>query len=347
MPKFSHIFNDCTKLGKKIPKLEYLDYGKTAIIDQSKKYISGYSNLQDGIFKDVPAIIFGDHTRIFKYVDQPFFLGADGVKLLKAKDNTANYKYLFYALQGVNLPNLGYSRHFSVLKKSDVVIHDRIKQDHIVKVLDLITSIISKRKEQLQNLNDLIRSQFIEMFGREGKYPLRELSEITEIIAGGDKPRDHSDVKTDEYCFPVYANGVENEGLQCYVKNYRVNKEAVTISARGTIGATFLRQPFFTPVVRLITLIPNEQIDATYLKYAIDFIGVSGNGTSQQQLTVPNVSKVKIPIPKMEQQKKYATFVNQIDKSKVAIQKSIDESQLLFNSLMHRYFGKNDNLIDF
>lgn len=254
---------------------------------------------------------------------------------------------MFYALQGVNLPNLGYSRHFSVLKKSDVVIHDRIKQDHIVKVLDLITSIISKRKEQLQNLNDLIRSQFIEMFGREGKYPLRELSEITEIIAGGDKPRDHSDVKTDEYCFPVYANGVENEGLQCYVKNYRVNKEAVTISARGTIGATFLRQPFFTPVVRLITLIPNEQIDATYLKYAIDFIGVSGNGTSQQQLTVPNVSKVKIPIPKMEQQKKYATFVNQIDKSKVAIQKSIDESQLLFNSLMHRYFGKNDNLIDF
>ena len=158
------------------------------------------------------------------------------------------------------------------------------------------------------------------MFGNEEKYPTRELSEVAEIIAGGDKSKDNSDVKTDEYCYPVYANGVENEGLQCFVKEYRVDKEAVTISARGTIGATFVRKPFFTPIVRLITVIPDDSVDATYMKYAIDLVGVSGNGSSQQQLTVPNVNKVKIPVPELELQKRYTEIVKQSDKSKFDVE---------------------------
>lgn len=93
MAKFTEIFDDVTKRGTKIPTNQYLEYGTYPIIDQGQSEIAGYTNEINGLFTDVPAIIFGDHTRIIKYVDTPCFLGADGVKLLKTKDTRANYKY--------------------------------------------------------------------------------------------------------------------------------------------------------------------------------------------------------------------------------------------------------------
>ena len=154
------------------------------------------------------------------------------------------------------------------------------------------------------------------MFGGEGRYKAKALSDVTDVIAGGDKPKDNSETMTEEYSYPVYANGVDNEGLQCFSKEYRVGKAAVTISARGTIGATFVRKPCFTPVVRLIAVIPNEELNVTYLKYAIDSMGVSSTGTSQQQLTIPNIKKEVIPVPPLALQKDFEDLVLQSDKSK-------------------------------
>ena len=120
MEAFNDIFEDCTSQGTKIPKDEYLSEGKNIIIDQGQNIVAGYTELEDGLFKNVPAIIFGDHTRIIKYVDKPFFLGADGVKLLKSKKKDANYKYLYYALKNAKIPDTGYNRHFKWLKELPV-----------------------------------------------------------------------------------------------------------------------------------------------------------------------------------------------------------------------------------
>ena len=120
MEKFSDIFVDCTSEGTKISKEEYMKEGKAIIIDQGMNKIAGYTNRENGLYTDVPAIIFGNHTRIIKYIDKPFFLGADGVKLLKAKDKSANYKYLYYALRNAKIPNTGYNRHFKWLKEVQI-----------------------------------------------------------------------------------------------------------------------------------------------------------------------------------------------------------------------------------
>lgn len=225
------------------------------------------------------------------------------------------------------------------LKNYEFELPDMDKQKELAELLWAIDDTKKSYQELIAATDELVKSQFIEWFGYEGMYPMKELSDITEIIAGGDKPKDISAVKTDEYCFPVYANGIENEGLQCYVRDYRVDKESVTISARGTIGATFLRQPFFTPVVRLITVIPGEEIDVTFLKYAIDLVGVSGNGSSQQQLTIPNVSKVRIPIPDIEQQKFYAAFVKQSDKSKFELEQALSELTVTYKRIITENLG--------
>lgn len=152
------------------------------------------------------------------------------------------------------------------------------------------------------------------MFER-GQYPKDEFINIAkEIYAGGDKPKDISKVKEGEYLYPVFANGYEKEGLQGYSKVYRTGDSAVTISARGTIGYSFIRNEKFTPIVRLITIIPNEKANVVYLKYAIDNLNIAGSGTSQAQLTVPDIKKKKIIIPPIELQNKFADFVKQIDK---------------------------------
>ena len=79
--KFDDILIDDTRNAIKIKKELYLEYGEYPIIDQGKNEIAGYTNEVEGIYKE-EALVFGDHTRIIKYIDFPIFLGADGVKLL-------------------------------------------------------------------------------------------------------------------------------------------------------------------------------------------------------------------------------------------------------------------------
>ena len=244
------------------------------------------------------------------------------------------YMHLEKYFTGATIPHI-YFRDY----KNEKFNLDRLdRQIEIIKILGHVEKIIDTKKQELQKLDTLIKARFVEMFGKD-KYESKLLSDVADIIAGGDKPSDNTETPTEEYRYPVYANGVDNEGLQCFSNKFRVGKAAVTISARGTIGATFIREPCFTPIVRLISVIPNEEVNVTYLKYAIDSIGISGTGTSQQQLTVPNLKKEFIPVPPKALQEEFLQIVQQVDKSKVVVQKALDKSRLLFDSLMQKYFG--------
>ena len=193
MARFTDIFDDVTKQGRKIPTNEYLERGMHPIIDQGQKEIAGYSNEEAGLFCDVPAIIFGDHTRVIKYVDTPCFLGADGVKLLKAKKSDANYKYLFYALSSADIPNTGYNRHFKWLKEVEIPTHTKNEQNDIVAVLDKVSGLIALRKQQLAKLDELIKSRFIELFGDPVSNPngwkTDYLKNVTSKIGSGATPK--------------------------------------------------------------------------------------------------------------------------------------------------------------
>ena len=186
MLNFNDIFVDDTKYGMKIPKEKYLSVGLYPVIDQGKEQIAGYTDESEGVYCDVPAIIFGDHTRIIKYIDVPFFLGADGTKLLKIKDNTAfNCNYLYYALSNAKIPNTGYNRHFKWLKELSFNIPSIEKQREIADLMDIIVNLENLRKKQLEKLELFVKSRFIEMFGdpvsnphKFTKVPLSELADI-------------------------------------------------------------------------------------------------------------------------------------------------------------------------
>lgn len=138
-------------------------------------------------------IIFGDHTRVIKYVDQPFYLGADGVKVLRSKDGNANYKYLYYALKNAKIPDTGYNRHYKWLKEVRIEYPDSNTQTQIVNILDKVSDVISKRKAELYALDNLIKARFVEMFGDPRSNPYgfskKMLKDTCKVITGNTPSR--------------------------------------------------------------------------------------------------------------------------------------------------------------
>lgn len=134
------------------------------------------------------------------------------------------------------------------------------------------------------------------------------------INAGGDLPKNYlkgQKVPTSEFPFPIYSNGTEENALYGYSDEYKVDNEAVTISARGTIGYHTVRSPKFTPIVRLIILIPNTKIiSSKFLNYALDITEIGHSGGSIPQLTVPNVKKIRIPIPPISVQQEIVNILD-------------------------------------
>jgi type I restriction enzyme S subunit len=103
--------------GKRVKQSAYLESGKIPVIDQGQRYIGGYTDDGDMAFEgSLPVILFGDHTRTIKYVDKPFAVGAEGIKILKPKD-FFNPKFFYHLLSSLEIPSRGYSRHFQFLKK--------------------------------------------------------------------------------------------------------------------------------------------------------------------------------------------------------------------------------------
>lgn len=123
------------------------------------------------------------------------------------------------------------------------------------------------------------------------------LKDYAEILAGGDKPDDLSLNKTVDKCFEVISNGSENRGICGFTANSRIKVPAITISARGSVGYTFLRLEPFTPVIRLICMIPFDDSYLTFLSETMKHIKFSKNGSIQQQLTIPDLSDYRFVFP--------------------------------------------------
>ena len=252
------------------------------------------------------------------------------------------YYFLKYNVEQIKL--LGRGATFKEISKEiveelQIPMRDMKEQIEISNKLDKITEIIYLRRKQIEGLKKLIKSKFVEMFINKNFKKVRINDVVKYILAGGDKPNDISKIKNEKYKYPVYANGCENDGLQGYAKEYKVNERAITVAARGTIGFSIIREAKFTPIVRLITIAPNEKIDLIYLKYAIDQINFSISGTSQAQLTVPSFKNELIVLPPIELQNQFTELVKQINKQQIMIEKSLEETEKLRESLMNKYFG--------
>ena len=132
------------------------------------------------------------------------------------------------------------------------------------------------------------------------------------ILAGGDKPKDFTTTKTNNCQIPVIANGVTNNGVIGYTKTATIHEKSITISGRGTIGFSCVRKNPYCPVVRLISVIPSENVNVEYLCYVFELLFERGVGTSIPQLTVPMVSPKIVPLPPLAEQRRIVERIEQL-----------------------------------
>lgn len=229
------------------------------------------------------------------------------------------------------------------LRNIDIPLPPKSTQLAIVSELDKINELIRLKKEQLKDFDNLAQSLFYEMFGdpveNEKGWEVKKLGEICEIFAGGDKPKDMCEIQNNEYIYPVIANGEGEKGILGYTKNCRVTKEAVTIGARGaSIGNCRIVKNGFTPAIRLLTLIPTGSIDCCFLYYFVKDLNYKQNGAGQAQLTVPNIKCEFIPLPPLPLQRLFAQCIEQIEREKSEVQKSIQDLETLLASRMQYWF---------
>ena len=213
----------------------------------------------------------------------------------------------------------------------------------IVSELDKINELIRLKKEQLKDYDNLAQSIFYEMFGdpveNDKGWEVKKLGDVCDIFAGGDKPKDIKTTKDNEYIYPVIANGEGKKGILGYSKKCRVIKNAVTIGARGaSIGNCRIVKDGFTPAIRLLTLIPSEKLDCPFLFYIVKGLDYKQNGAGQAQLTVPNIKNERIILPPLPLQHLFAQRIEQIERQKPAVQKSITDLETILASRMQYWF---------
>ena len=124
---------------KKLPRKQYKTSGKFPVVDQGQDFIGGYSDDANRVVdEDLPLIIFGDHTRIFKFLNRPFVPGADGVKVLKPLG--VDEKWLYHIAHALEFPDKGYARHFQHLKKARLLVPPLPEQRRIVNRIEELFS---------------------------------------------------------------------------------------------------------------------------------------------------------------------------------------------------------------
>jgi len=331
---FDDIFQDYTKYSLKISKNMYLKSGLYPIIDQGKEEIAGYSDKNINIFDKIPVIIFGDHTRIFKYVDYPFFLGADGVKILKNTSSLFLDKYLYYSLKNFKIPNTGYNRHFKWLKDFKIKYISLAKQKRITSLIEKIEFFILKKEKQLEYLKELKKSLFTK-YSKNKKVVNLELEEICEFIKDGThQTPTYVNINENGYKFlssKDVSKGIINWDNTKYIseelhkelyKKIAPRKNDILLAKNGTTGVAALvdKAEIFDIYVSLAILRLKKEYNPKYILEGINSIETnqqfkrSLKGIGVPNLHLKEIKKVKIPIPPIELQNKFAQRVEKIEK---------------------------------
>ena len=159
-----------------------------------------------------------------------------------------------------------------------------------------------------------------------------------DMYAGGDKPRIFSKTLTEKCFIPVYSNGVENNGLYGYTNEPKEKRRTITVSARGTLGYTVLHEAPFVPIVRLIVLVPNQDIVLPeYLKAALDNHGFVNTGGVTPQLTVPNLKGYRLFIPDKETQQKIVSRICEQEEKILHLKNEMSEISNTKQSILDKY----------
>ena len=343
------------------PKGKYPIFGSGGVMGYADDYICSANTVVIGRKGSINNPIF---------VECPFW-NVDTAFGLEAKTEVLIPRYLYYFCKHFNFEKLNKTVTIPSLTKSDLLrieidLPEISKQQSIVSQLSKIEDVVALRQRQLQKLDELIKARFIELFGdpeqNTKEWQVRPLGEL--CLVGSSKRIYQNEQSPEGIPFWRVSDLVSKmdtgkaEGdLFIPAEKYSELKQAglvpipgdILVTSRGTLGRCYIikAEDCFYFQDGMISWLSkySDGITPIYLQYLFTMSGFRKQidsmqaGSTVAYLSIAMLKKLQIMIPSRDVQEQFAAFVEQTDKSKAAVKKAMDEAQLLFDSLMQKYFG--------
>lgn len=353
-------FEDCINkviYTNKIQKINFLTKGIYPIISQEEGKINGFWDDENDVFKiRKPIVVFGDHTRVLKYVDFDFVLGADGVKILEPIDDI-NSKFFFYFLTWLKLPSLGYSRHYKLLKESSIPIPPLPIQEAIVKELDTLHRLKELQEKQLTEYDNLARSTFHCMFGdpveNDRDWKVKKLGKVAPVCSFKGDPQA---IKNKYWLLnlDVIEQGSGNIQLINLVGKKEIKQSTIKFNEDNVLYSKL--RPYLNKVViprtsgycttELLPLLPNKVLlNRVFLALLlrsnefVKFIQEKTNGAKMPRVNMDEFRRFNLILPPLSLQNQFAERIKKIEEQKKLVKKGIEQTQMLIDYTMDKYYG--------
>jgi Restriction endonuclease S subunits len=352
-----------------------LKSGSYPIVDQGKSKIAGFTNDKNKVISEIqPFVIFGDHTRIIKYIDFLIALGADGTKIIKP-NSQFDPKFFYYQLLNINIPSKGYNRHYSILKEKRLSVPSIFEQKVVANILTTVQEAIAGQEKLIAKLKELKQSmmQFLFTHGTKG-----EKTKMTEI---GEIPDSWATNKIRKFGKIVTGNTPSTKKFEYYGEPYKlvspadltdalfidtahrkitkeglmvarsVPKNSLLVGCIGNVGKIGITQDEITAFNQQINAIAvNDDFNYLFVYYLLIFYREILESKSAK-VTLPilnksNFEEIEFYTPDIVEQEKIADILYSIDKKIETIQNRLSAYQNLFKTLLHELMS-GDRKVNF
>lgn len=349
---------------------DYKDSGRFPVVDQGQQPIAGWTDDASLVLSQgLPYVVFGDHTRAFKFVDFPFALGADGTQLLKPRPEF-NPRFFYYACLALDIPNRGYNRHFGLLKESRLPRPTKAEQDKIAAALLKVQKAVEVQDKLVRTTRELKAAAMCRLFTHGVRdEPLKEtdvgpipqswelepVSKHFRVVAGGTPSRTNPTywlggtipwVKTGEIDYQVIEQTEEK------ITEAALRESAAKLIPAGTVLVAMYGQGVTRGKVGVLgieaatnqasaALVPvSGEIRADfiycYLTFSYERLRQLAHGGQQQNLNAELIKRFMVPKPEEGEQREIARILRTLDRKIALHEKKRAVLQDLFQTLLHQ-----------
>jgi type I restriction enzyme S subunit len=371
-------FENKTDSKKKVQSKTYLEHGNLAVVDQGQELIGGYTNDENMSFSGpLPVIIFGDHTRCIKYIDFPFAQGADGIKVLVPK-SFYRPRAFFYALQSIDIPNMGYRRHYPLFPQFAIPVPPLPEQQRIVDRIESLFAKLDEAKEKAQAVVDgfelrksaILHQAFTGELTKEWRqehgvgmesWERKTVSSICGSLKYGTAKKSEKtgtvvvirmgNLQQGEIDWTDLAYSNDEDDIQ----KYRLEAGDVLFNRTNSaalVGKTSIYRGEYPAIYAgyLIKLDYNHDIViGDFFNYALNTNdvkeycnSVKTDGVNQSNINAQKIGAYKIPVPKIEEQKEIVVILQKLlsaeQQAKDAAEAVLDQIDTMKKAILARAF---------
>ena len=357
----------------KVKQKEYLPKGKFPVVDQGQPLIGGYTDDETLLVKtELPVIVFGDHTKVKKFVDFPFVAGADGTKIIKPKkDYFIEPKLFYWFLHCVKFPDKGYARHFQYLLKSDIAVPPLPTQHAIVSRIETLFAELDKAvqhlrtaQQQLKTYRQAVLNHWLN--NEDGRWETVKLGEVAEKIFDGPFG---THLKSDDYVssgirvvrLENIKAGYFDDSKQSYVtpEKYEIIKRH-TVYPTDLIMSTFISEKvkvcqmpkhieFAVNKADCIGIRLKPLANNDFIKYYLSLrsvyhqLEIQVHGATRPRVNTTQIKNIEINLPPLAEQQRIVAEIesrlSQASTSSAYIENALQQAEALRQSILKKAFS--------